>query len=227
MINFHVVAFIPARSGSKGIKNKNILPLNGKPLFQHSVDFAISCPQIDEIHFSSDSREYLDLVLGDGIVKHLRKLDLATDESRMFDVLKDFAISLATPTKKDEAIVLLLQPTSPVRRVEEVAEILNLFKLNKDLKAVYSMIEIDSKYLKIWAGTKENLQPVLSDDTPFSNRQGLPKAFICDGRFYAIKLSELISGENFPTSGISTIISDPQDAVDIDTWQDLKNLNVN
>ena len=104
------VAIIPARAGSKGIKNKNILPILGKPLVEWSIKAAIESAYIDEVVVSTDSPEVMEIAKSYGVTIRKRPLvlcgDKATTESALLDVLDNCM---------DFEIGVLLQPTSPIR----------------------------------------------------------------------------------------------------------------
>lgn len=83
------LAVIPARSGSKGLKDKNIKELLGKPLLAYSIEAALQSEVFDEVHVSTDSREYADLAQKYGAdVPFLRNSDLSSDTASTWDAMK-------------------------------------------------------------------------------------------------------------------------------------------
>ena len=108
------ITIIPARSGSKGLKNKNILELNEIPMFAWSVIHAkYYSSSEDLIVVSSDSKKYLEIANKYGATTHLRSDKLSKDETFtepvMEEVLKEYNLD-------DDDLVILLQPTSPIRK---------------------------------------------------------------------------------------------------------------
>src|SRR3954451_10687616 len=104
------LAVVPARGGSKGLPGKNIRPLAGLPLLEHSVKLAQLCPEIDRTIVSTDSEEIAEIARAVGAeVPFLRPAKLARDETPMLPVLRHALGEL------DGAwdLVLLLDPTSP------------------------------------------------------------------------------------------------------------------
>lgn len=84
-----IVAVIPARAGSKGIPNKNIVDVNGNPLIVYTINAALESRYIDRIYVSTDSIEIADVCRAHGVeVERLRPQHLATDEAKTIDVLK-------------------------------------------------------------------------------------------------------------------------------------------
>ena len=84
-----ILAVIPARSGSEGLPNKNILEINGKPLFQLSVEYAQNCSLPMQIYLSTDSQKYASLGEKLGIRSHpLRPKSLSSDNSQDFGFMK-------------------------------------------------------------------------------------------------------------------------------------------
>lgn len=119
------ICIIPARSGSKGLKDKNVLFFDGKPILLHTVDAAIDSGVFtrDAIYVSTDSTAYADLAKSRGIRIHERPIHLAQDDTPTFAVneafLQDF--SEAQP-------FVLLQPTSPLRTAQQIKEAVDLFQ---------------------------------------------------------------------------------------------------
>ena len=115
--NKRIVAIIPARAGSKGIKKKNIRQLCGKPLIAYSIEVAKQCEYIDTVFVSTDSPEIQMIAEQYGAeVPFLRTKDLASDESKIIDALLYSLHELERLGKKYDYIILL-QPTQPIRTV--------------------------------------------------------------------------------------------------------------
>ncbi|HGF7228112.1 TPA: acylneuraminate cytidylyltransferase family protein, partial [Vibrio cholerae] len=151
-----VLALIPARGGSKRLPRKNILPLAGKPLIAWSIEAAQNSQYIDEIFVSTDNEEIAKIASQFGVnIPELRPESLASDtaktESVLFYTLDNFA--------KDTDIVVLLQPTSPLRTAEHIDEALRLF-FQKEAFSVVSVTECE--HSPLWAN-------VLSSDHSMEN----------------------------------------------------------
>ena len=115
-----MLAIIPARGGSKRLPGKNTMLLNGKPLIAYSIELALQYTEIDEIIVSTDSEEIANVSATYGVVvNELRPPHLATDEATSIDV---FNFHINELEKKDikHDLTLILQPTSPLRALEDL-----------------------------------------------------------------------------------------------------------
>ena len=122
---------IPARAGSKGIKNKNMTILNGKPLIFYTIQEALKvCPK-ESIYTSSDSTSIIDYAKSLGVNAILRPESLATDESTSSEVIKHFIGEIKDDL--DDYTILYLQPTSPLRNSSHINEALKIWSV-VDLK---------------------------------------------------------------------------------------------
>lgn len=132
------VAIIPARSGSKGIPNKNILPLAGKPLMAWTIEAAVKSGIFDKVVVSTDSEEYAAIAREWGAdVPFLRSEKTANDTATCWDVCREVLDSLSAIDEEFETFTLL-QPTSPLRTAEDIIEAHKLY-VEKDAKAVVSV----------------------------------------------------------------------------------------
>ena len=127
-----IIAVIPARSGSKGVKNKNIKKIKGIPLLEFSVYAAEKSMEkgyISDILVSTDSKDYLDLVSKYNIIKgYLRPANLATDKSPTIDSVIHGLNWLRDEKGKIFDAVMILQPTSPFRTPDHIKEAIRLLK---------------------------------------------------------------------------------------------------
>lgn len=142
-----VLAIIPARGGSKRLPRKNVLPLAGKPLIGWSIDAAKNSKYIDQIFVSTDDKEIADVSSRFGIdVPELRPdhlaSDTATTESVLTYTLEQFG--------NDIDIIVLLQPTSPLRTAQHIDEALDLF-IEKQAFSVVSVTPCE--HPPLWANT--------------------------------------------------------------------------
>ena len=123
-----ILGIIPARSGSKSIKDKNIRPLNGRPLISYSIKTGLACRQIDKLVVSTDSQKYANLAKFYGAeVPFLRPKELAEDDTAMIPVLQHAVKFYEEKGGKIDTVVLL-DPTSPLRRVKDIEAGLELLK---------------------------------------------------------------------------------------------------
>ena len=138
-----VLGFIPARSGSKGVKNKNIKKIKGIPLLEFSVYSAKKSMEkgyISDIFVSTDSKDYLELVTKYNIIKgYLRPENLATDKSPTIDSVIHGLNWLRDEKGKIFDAVMILQPTSPFRTPDHINEAIRLLQKYKLCTCVASI----------------------------------------------------------------------------------------
>ena len=136
-MNNKILAFIPARANSKGVKNKNIRKLNGKPLISWTIDFAKKLNFVDYIVISSDSLRIKKIAKEKKVDFILRPDHLSTDESK---VESSLIYTLENFKKRDLVeYILLLEPTSPFREKKTVKKCLEILKEKKKLFCFYSL----------------------------------------------------------------------------------------
>lgn len=186
-----VLAIIPARGGSKGLPGKNIRNLNGKPLVQWSIEHALSCPHLDDIHLSTDSQEIAEIGKKLIPVDFLRPENLSQDSSDIVDAALYVLDSYERTKNKTYDILVLLEPTSPLRSSDDITKALTLFSdnyANTDSVVSVGEIHLENPYRgKI---VKNNL---LESIFPGKHvpRQELPTTYFPYGVFYGIKTSAL------------------------------------
>lgn len=118
------VAIIPARSGSKGLKDKNIIDLCGKPLIAYSIEAAMKNGLFDDVIVSTDSQHYGEIAEEYGATVMYRDEKLSNDSASTFMVIENLLGRLGTSMN----YFVLLQPTSPLRTSVHIAEAVNLFE---------------------------------------------------------------------------------------------------
>ena len=141
-----VVALIPARSGSKGVPDKNIKPLGGHPLLAWSIA-AAKLAQIKEVYVSSDSQNYLSIACKYGGFPIPRPAELASDQATDKDYLKHFVSKVACD------LIILLRPTTPLRNPklvqEALARFLDTIGWHSSLRSVEPVGESPYKFLRL------------------------------------------------------------------------------
>ncbi|NLS13556.1 acylneuraminate cytidylyltransferase family protein [Vibrio sp. SM6] len=142
-----VMAIIPARGGSKRLPRKNVLPLAGKPLIGWSIDAALNSKYVDHVFVSTDDQEIAEVARQFGInVPELRPAELATDTASSASVLSYTVEKFGSQVD----IVVLLQPTSPLRTTEHIDQALDLYMA----KQAISVISVTPcEHSPLWANT--------------------------------------------------------------------------
>lgn len=141
------IAIIPARSGSKGLQNKNILNLHGKPLIAWTIEAAIKSNCFDRIIVSTDSEEYGEISKRYGAEVIYREENISQDNTPMYDVIESLFKKIDANTYD---YFVLLQPTSPLRNENHIKEAINLFETNfKTADTLVSVVKADKSSVLI------------------------------------------------------------------------------
>ena len=207
------IAVIPARSGSKGLKNKNIIDLCGKPLMAWSIEAALESQQFERVIVSTDSEEYAGIARQYGADVMMRGEELSNDTATTFDVLRDLLSRLETGCD----YFVLLQPTSPFRNGRHICEAVELFESRyEDFDFLVSVKEAEHARVLV--------NPIAEDgslkyfDTDFSTyrRQGY-----CDyspnGAIFMAKPDSYLERKHFFGARSLAYRMDAASSVDIDT----------
>lgn len=214
------LALIPARAGSKGIKNKNLALLANKPLVYHTIKAAKEATCIDKIVLSSDGDEILTYARSQGIDIIKRPKELALD-----DTTSDKVILHALEIYKTYENIILLQPTSPFRTSKHIDESFYHF-MQKNANALISVYKEDNKILKAFTiDENKNLKGICNDFYPFMPRQKLPNVYMGNGAIYILKIKEFLKNPSFLLKNTTFFKMDKQSSFDIDTLEDLKKAN--
>lgn len=216
--NKKVLAFIPARKGSKRLKNKNLLKINNIPLFQYSIDVAKKSKYIDEIIVSTDSEEMLCLAHSLGCIKNsLRPKKLSGDTARIIDCM---LYEIEKNNLNEYSAVVLLQPTSPYRK-ESILDsaIEKYFETETSLITVVESEEQPVFLRRINDGKLEKIIKETSD----VRSQELKKIYKIVGSIYINNISK-INTKTILNENIVPFIIDKEYSVDIDTYDDFKKI---
>jgi CMP-N,N'-diacetyllegionaminic acid synthase len=216
-----VLGIIPARGGSKGIPNKNLKPLAGRPLLAYTADAARESGVIDRLILSTDSREIAQLGASLGIeVPFLRPADLARDESAMLPVL-EHAVAEIEQTGWKPDVVVLLQPTAPLRRPEHVKRAVEMLE-KSGCDSVVSVIEIPSHYAPHFAMKIVNgrLDYLLPEGRHITRRQDVEPAYSRDGTVYTFRRDVLMEQHTIYGLDCRPIVLPLNESVNLDSRED-------
>lgn len=183
----NTLIIIPARGGSKGLPGKNIRPLCGKPLITYSIDLARAITSDENICVSTDDKKIIETVEAYGLkVPFVRPAKLATDTASTNDVLLHALDYYESQGRKYDQI-LLLQPTSPLRKIEEVKEAMELYRVDIDM--VVSVTK--SHAPAVLCSDNEDGYVDLVYNKEAVGRQGLPTFYEFNGAIYVINVGAL------------------------------------
>jgi N-acylneuraminate cytidylyltransferase/CMP-N,N'-diacetyllegionaminic acid synthase len=221
----NIICIITARSGSKGLKNKNIRRLKGLPLLAHTIIAAKKTKILTRVILSTDSKLYAKIGLKFGAeIPFIRPKKLASAKAHHPDVVNH---ALKFVEKKEQIkfdYVMMLQPTSPFRKSKHINEAIKKFlKENND-----SLISVKKQDYPPWwlFSLKKNK---LSQFLKFKNknvfnleRQEFPNLFRPNGAIYVSKRNVLNTGNLINPKSCGYYLMDEMDSIDIDNLIDLK-----
>ncbi|OKY24701.1 acylneuraminate cytidylyltransferase family protein [Thalassotalea sp. PP2-459] len=219
-----ILAVIPARAGSKRLPGKNSKMLCGKPLVQWTIEAAQQALEISDIIVSTDCENIADIAKQSGVsVPFLRPDSISGDEATAIDVVRHTANYL-TEQGKSYDYVIWLQPTSPLRTVENIQHAIQVLK-DKQASAVISVCECD--HSPMWSNTLAsdgNMQNFISTFVKKNPRsQALPTYYRLNGAIYIAKIEQLLEQETFfLDSNVYSYVMKREDSVDIDHHLDFK-----
>lgn len=206
---------IPARGGSKRLPGKNIMPLNGKPLINYTIEAAREVFEDSNICVSTDDLQIKKVVEKTGLkIPFLRPEDLATDTADTRSVLLH-AYNFYKINRNYEAdTIVLLQPTSPFRMGHHISECLKLY--NQDIDQVLSVKETDANpYFLLFEENKDGyLEKILSGN--FTRKQDCPVVYEINGAIYIINVESLTASKTLAFKKTKKFIMDKTSSVDID-----------
>ena len=216
------IAIIPARSGSKGLPDKNIKMLSGRPLIAWSIEAAISSGVYDEVMVSTDSEKYADIARSFGAkVPFLRSAEASSDTSSSWDAVREVILKYQELGQNFDTFTLL-QPTSPLRSVDDIKGSFAQM-MNKNCRTIVSVCETeDSPYTCNILPESMSMQDFFIEEYKNTRRQDLPKYYRLNGAIYLSKVVEFLKDGDIYANDCYAYIMDGQRSVDIDTDLDFK-----
>ncbi len=216
-----ILAVIPARSGSKGVRGKNIRPLAGRPLLHWTVEAARQSGWIDRLIVSTDSESIAAIARDAGAdVPFLRPAALATDTASSVDVLVH-AVSWCREQGEGYDLLMLLQPTSPLRTAQDITSGLKIMG-KRGGRAVVSVCECE--HHPLWSNT---LPPdgCMADFLPKNanvRRQDLPPCYRLNGAFFLAETGWFMEKRTFYGPETYALVMHQEHSVDIDSELDFR-----
>jgi CMP-N,N'-diacetyllegionaminic acid synthase len=211
---------IPARGGSKGLPGKNIRPLNGKPLIHYTIEAAREVFPDDRICITTDSEEIRTVARETGIpVPFLRPNYLARDTATSYDVLLH-ALEYYSQNGIEIDTLILLQPTSPLRKGQQVAEAIKCYSPEIDM--VVSVKHTDANPYYVLKEENEQGFLVPSKTGTFTRRQDCPEVYELNGAIYVINRKSLEKSNLAGFTRTVKYVMDKMSSVDIDDLIDFE-----
>lgn len=212
-----VLAIIPARGGSKGVPRKNVLNLGDKPLIAWTIEEAKKSKYIDKLILSSDDQEIINVAEKYGCeVPFVRPVELAQDDTPgIAPVLHALGIL------PDYDYVVLLQPTSPFRSVDDIDAAIEKSYVNEGASVVSVTEANENPYWMYKLGYNGSLMSLMETENIPQRRQDAPKAYVLNGAIFVSTVQNLNRKKTFLTKRTLGYILDSEKSIDIDTKLDV------
>lgn len=224
-MNSDVLAIIPARAGSKAIKNKNIVELEGFPLIAYSIAVAKMSKYINRVVVSTNSSKFARISESYGAeVPFLRPEEISRDDSLDTEFLYFTLQSLLEREGYLPQVVALLRPTTPIRNHRYVDEAIELLLNDHNCSAVVSVTPADEcpyKWMILEEGNLISPFPDMAPDDVGLPRQSFPRVLIPDGYIDVLR-PKMILDEKKAYGNMAIPYYTPEKTIDIDTMLDLK-----
>ena len=218
-----VLGIVPARGGSKGIPRKNLAPLLGRPLLAYTTDAALASRRLSRVVLSTDDEEIAAAGMKLGLeVPFLRPPDLATDDARTIDVIRDVVLKLEAGGDRFDA-VLTLQPTTPLRRPEDIDGAVTLLE-QTGADSVLSFVDVGERHparMKIVDDHRRVFDPPFGESTECQRRQDLPRLFLREGSIYLTRRDVIVNQRSFKGNDCRAWLVPRERACNVDDAFDL------
>ena len=220
MKSYKILAIIPARCGSKGIRRKNLQKLSGKPLIVHTIIAAKKTKSINKIIVSTDDKEIEKISKNNGAeVPFLRPKQISKDTSSTIEVIKHALKFLQENQSYVPDIIILLQPTSPLRTSQLITKTINTLKKSKATSVITVSKITKHPYASYWL-KNDFLKPFEKNSPKYSRRQEFPDLFFPTGAVYTFWYDTLKKFNSLYGPKIKPIVVHDED-IDIDNLRDL------
>lgn len=215
---------IPARGGSKGVRGKNLRPLAGRPLIAFTADAARESHRLSRLIVSTDDPAIQEVARGLRLeVPFMRPKELAQDETPMLPVLQHAVRTMAGQGFTADAVVLL-QPTSPLRRGEHIDRAIDLLE-STGAESVVTVVEVPHQFnpASVMRLEGERLRPFL-DGPMILRRQDKPPAFARNGPAVLVVRTDVLERGSLYGDDCRPLVMSPEESVDVDSAADFETL---
>lgn len=190
----NIIGIIPARGGSKGIPKKNIKLLRGKPLIYYSIDATKNSKLLTHAYVSSEDDEIISIVKKYNAKVIKRPKELALDSTPIVPVLQH-AINYLEPKIGKIQILVLLQPTAPLRIGKDIDDAIRLLQ-ETEADSIITLVRVrDTHPARMYYLKGDKMKSLLGDKYKFTRRQELPPVYLRNGAIYAYKRHTIMKQE--------------------------------
>ena len=220
-----LLAIIPARGGSKGIPNKNIVDLNGKPLIYYTIEESLKAQKkgyIDKLIVSTDDEKICEISRKYGAeVPFIRPKEISGDKAKSIEYVLH-ALDFYKSKNEFFDTVMILQPTSPMRKEKDIIDSIISFNghSSKSLVSCYEEAHIKPE---VMYNLKDSiLMPLKSNHNIGSRRQDVENYFIRNGAIYITKVDFLLTEQKIISKNPMAFVMKKSFSIDIDTLEDIE-----
>ena len=219
-----ILAIIPARGGSKSVPRKNITEIGGKPLIALTIEEALKSNKVDEIVVTTDDEEIADIARRFGAsVPFMRPKELAADTAETAPTVLHCLGEMETCKNVEYDAVLLLQPTTPFRKIQHIDEAIMMME-NETCDSVVSVVSVGANHpfrMKRMVGKRliNYLDQGFEDMRP---RQSLPPVYIRNGAIYLTSRKTLVEMGTLVGPHCLGFEMSAEDSINIDDPLDLQ-----
>ena len=223
------LAIIPARAGSKGIPNKNLMKVGSKNLIEHAISASKNSTLITDIVVTSDHPQILKIAASCNVSYTQRPAHMARDESPVVDCLKHAVDEMEKSKGQIYDNIILLQPTSPIRTGSDIDNVIEMMINDSAIEGVVSVADSgvflpDHQYY-IHTGTQTTsplLSPILGEKNQTQRRQDIKQSFVRNGAIYAAKRSILMFNDKIIVDNKVPYIMPKKYICNLDDQEDLE-----
>lgn len=219
-----VLGIIPARGGSKGIPNKNLKELNGKPLLAYTLDAAKNSNALSDYIISTDSESIAECAERHGfVVGALRPPELATDTAKSIDVAIYEIKKYELEKNIQVDYIVWLQPTAPLRQAKDIDDAYKIM-MQTQADSLISVYEAGTIHPNImyYLDDNDRLEPVVKEGNKMLRRQEFKPVYVRNGSIYMAKRKQIMEGKSFVCEKPAYYIMPRERSVNIDEPFDLE-----
>jgi CMP-N-acetylneuraminic acid synthetase len=217
-----LLGVIPARGGSKGVRGKNIRPVNGSPLIVHAIECGKRCPSIDRLIVTTDSEQIAAIARDTGAeVPFIRPSHLAQDTTPMMPVLEHALLEAERLYGCTVEAIVLLDPTAPLRTKEDVEGAIALFRQGGSDTVISCNEAHRNPYFNMVAINEEGfVRCVLDSEPPIGRRQDAPKVFDMNTVVWVFSRKSIVEEKARIAKRTKMFLVPAERSVDLDTETD-------
>ncbi len=213
-----VLGLIPARGGSKGVYKKNIRYVDGIPLIAYSIEVAKKSDCISKVVVSTDSNEIIEVSRNYGADIIRRNSEFAQDASTVEPVINEALEKL----QENYDLLILLQPTSPIRETEDLEKVIKMFEEDSSLHTVISVVELEDTHpARMYNLGSNNKMIPLNPTDERKRRQELTPVYLRNGAIYATRVKTFLETGKLINEPKKAYVMPESKWANVDTERDL------